>query len=89
MSDSERDLPDELWLLIFSHFSVIEELDDFDPDVAYHIGIEEEESLLSENRRMKWVLSAVSRRFRDLMRLFAMEIIRIRSLTALQGLARR
>lgn len=87
MSDSERDLPDELWLLIFSHFSVIEELDDFDPDVAYHIGIEEEESSLSENRRMKWVLSAVSRRFRDLMRLFAMEIIRIRSLTALQDLA--
>lgn len=80
------DLPDELWLHIISHLRV-SHLDDFDPTVASHITIDDEDKALSDSAQAKSALRCVSRRFSSLVKPFSLEIVRIRSLITLQSLA--
>lgn len=81
------DLPDELWLHILSYFSVADQLADFDPPVASYITIEDEDRVITESKGTKHALMLVSRRFNDLMRQFAFEIVWIRSVKSMQSLA--
>ena len=50
MVKNTPDLPDELWLHIVSHFSVADQLADFNPPVASYITIGDENRVISESK---------------------------------------